>query len=107
MQRDHEERRERDQVDQEDQELFCAHQLERDDPEPEIDLEQNIRKPQRSIADDDGGDRDQDRRPDNAYPAGAFGRDGISASVISPLMMAQTMIWLVMPWGRNSDGFTN
>jgi hypothetical protein len=45
MQRDHEERGERHQVDQEDQELLAAHQLERDDPEPEIDLEQDIGQP--------------------------------------------------------------
>ena len=36
-----------------------------------------------------------------------FGANGISASVISALMTAQTMIWLVMPCGRNADGFTN
>ena len=35
-----------------------------------------------------------------------FGASRISASVIRPLMMAQTMIWLVMPCGRKADGLT-
>jgi len=29
-----------------------------------------------------------------------LGAKGISASAISALVKAQTMIWLVMPWGR-------
>ena len=37
---------------------------------------------------------------------GRLGANGISASVISPLMTAQTMIWLVMPWGSKAIGFT-
>ena len=36
-----------------------------------------------------------------------LGANGISASVIRALMTAQTMIWLVMPCGRNADGLTN
>src|SRR5439155_24338381 len=51
VQRDDEEGGERDQIDQEDQELLGAHQLERDDPEPEVDLEQKVRQPQRRITD--------------------------------------------------------
>ena len=35
-----------------------------------------------------------------------FGANRISASVIRALMMAQTMIWLVMPCGRKADGLT-
>ena len=35
-----------------------------------------------------------------------LGANGIRASVISALMMAQTMIWLVMPWGSKADGVT-
>ena len=45
MQRDHEKRRERHEIDQEDQELLRAHQLQRDDPEPEVDLEGEVGKP--------------------------------------------------------------
>ena len=36
-----------------------------------------------------------------------LGANGISASVIRPLMTAQTRIWLVMPCGRKGEGFTN
>src|ERR1700675_2996882 len=35
-----------------------------------------------------------------------LGANGISASAISALMAAQTMIWVVMPCGRQPDGFT-
>jgi hypothetical protein len=35
-----------------------------------------------------------------------FGANGINVSVIRPLMTAQTMIWLVMPWGRYAEGLT-
>ncbi len=35
-----------------------------------------------------------------------LGANGISASAISALMMAQTTIWLVMPWGSHGDGVT-
>ena len=55
MQRDHEERREWHEVDQEDQELLGGSR--RDDPESEVDLEGEIGQPQRGIADDDGGQR--------------------------------------------------
>ena len=57
MQRDHEQRREWHEVDQEDQELLGAHQLERDDPEPEVDFEGEIGQPLCGVADDDGGQR--------------------------------------------------
>ena len=36
-----------------------------------------------------------------------LGANRIRASVIRPLMTAQTRIWLVMPCGRKADGFTN
>ena len=36
-----------------------------------------------------------------------LGTNRISASVIRPLMTAQTRIWLVMPCGSKAEGLTN
>ena len=36
-----------------------------------------------------------------------LGANRIKASVIRPLMTAQTRIWLVMPCGRKAEGVTN
>jgi hypothetical protein len=82
VQRDHEERREWHEVDQEDQELPGAHQPERDDPEPEIDLEGEIGQPQCGVADDDGGQRNQpvDDGPSHDLVGNALGQESLSLS---------------------------
>ena len=74
VQGDHEERRERQQIDWEYQELLGAHQLQRDDPEPEVDLEGEVGQPKRGMADNDCQERDQDRRPDDTASRGTLGR---------------------------------
>ena len=106
VQRDHEKRRDWQEIDQEDQELLRAHQFQRDDPEAEVDLEGEIAKPERGIADGDRGQRDQDRRADDPAAARAFRREAHQGQRDQPLMTTQTRIWLVMPWGRKRDGAT-
>jgi hypothetical protein len=61
VQRDDEEQGERYQVDQHDHPLRRTRQLERHDPEPEVNLEQDIGQPQRNITDSNGRDRNQHR----------------------------------------------
>ena len=70
-------------------------------------LEGEVGQPQRGIADNDCQERDQDRRPDDPPREARLGANGIRASAISALIMAQTMTWLVMFWGSHADAVMN
>jgi hypothetical protein len=59
VQREHKKRRYWQEIDQEDQKLLRTHQLQGEDPEPEIDLEGEVSQPKRGVAYDYRDKRDQ------------------------------------------------